>query len=305
MTIDAWHTGIQPKFKGTYNLHHALEGKDADLDFFLMTSSVSGSTGFTSEANYCASNAFLDAFARYRRSIGKPAVAVGLGMISEIGFMHEDAETEARLLRKGVQALPEDEFLQIIDLALSEPQTTTVVDGKPVYDPLKSSHILTGLEVNSVKELRRQGFNVSPAAFEDVRAAALAASLDAEDASPAAASGTLTSETSSSGLPREVAETLATKGKDDPAAAITAIKELASAELSNLTLIPVAKINVHSPIAEYGMDSLIAADFRTWFYQIFGGIDVPFAELFKPTATVGGLAEFVAKGIQAVAEGKQ
>ena len=289
MTHEAWHTGVQPKFKGTYNLHYALEGNDSDLDFFLMTSSVSGSTGFASEANYCASNSFLDAFARYRCSIGKPAVAVGLGMISGIGFIHEDMETEARLLRKGIQALSEDEFLQIIDLALSEP-SATATDGR--YDPLQKSHILTGLEVFGVRELRKQGFDVLPSAFTDVRAASLAASLESEDEISVAP---FTHE-SSSGFPRLLAEALSVK---DNTSVIATIANLASEKLSNLTLISIDKISAQIPIGEYGMDSLIAADFRTWFYQTFNA-DVPFAELFKPDATVMGLAEFVGQAIQSV-----
>src|SRR5262245_9254419 len=35
MTNEAWHTGIDPKWKGTWNLHNALEGHDDQLDFFL------------------------------------------------------------------------------------------------------------------------------------------------------------------------------------------------------------------------------------------------------------------------------
>ncbi|XP_044717410.1 KR domain-containing protein [Hirsutella rhossiliensis] len=74
MSNDAWHTGIRPKWQGTWNLHDALEGHDEALDFFLMTSSLSGSCGTATESNYCAANGFLDAFTRWRRGQGKPAI---------------------------------------------------------------------------------------------------------------------------------------------------------------------------------------------------------------------------------------
>lgn len=283
MTHEAWHNGIQPKFKGSYNLHDALEGNDAELDFFLMTSSVSGSIGFASEANYCASNSFLDAFARYRRSIGKPAIAVGLGMISEIGFMHEDPETEARLLRKGVQTLPENEFLQIIDIALSESKDPSV--GQSSWDPLQSSHILTGLETFAVKDLRKQGFDVSPPAFADPRAALLAASLDEDQAEDSDIP--LSSATVSSDSPAEV-EQVVSKPRD-PSAPST-IVDLARAKLSSLTLVPVTKIDPMAPLAEYGMDSMVATDFRTWFYQTFK-VDVPYTELFASGMTLTKLVD--------------
>ena len=247
-----------------------------------MISSVSGSIGFTSEANYCASNSFLDAFARYRRSIGKPAIAVGLGMISEIGFMHEDPETEARLLRKGVQTLPENEFLQIIDIALSESNDPSV--GQSSWDPLQSSHILTGLETFAIKDLRKQGFDVSPPAFADPRAALLAASLDEDEAKAEAEDGDIppSSATASSYSPAEIEQVLSKPR--DPSVPST-ILDLARAKISNLTLVPVKRIDPLAPLAEYGMDSMVAADFRTWFYQTFK-VDVPYTELFASGMTL-------------------
>jgi hypothetical protein len=64
-----WHTGIDSKVQGTWNISNALKGKDSDLDFFLLTSSISGSVGTATEGNYCAANYFLDNFARKYRSL--------------------------------------------------------------------------------------------------------------------------------------------------------------------------------------------------------------------------------------------
>lgn len=68
MTSTSWQTSVKPKWAGTWNLHTAIEGYDDALDFFLMTSSMNGTVGLPTESNYCAANAFLDAFAFYRRS---------------------------------------------------------------------------------------------------------------------------------------------------------------------------------------------------------------------------------------------
>ena len=84
------HTGIDPKVQGTWNVHNAIKGKDSELDFFLMSSSISGSVGTATESNYCAANYFLNVFARYRWSLGLPATLVGLGMISEVGYLHDN-----------------------------------------------------------------------------------------------------------------------------------------------------------------------------------------------------------------------
>ncbi|CEN60641.1 hypothetical protein ASPCAL03077 [Aspergillus calidoustus] len=157
--------GIDPKWKGTWNIHHALQGHEDALDFFLLTSSVSGSVGTATESNYCAANCFLDEFARWRRAQGKPAVSVGLGMISEVGYLHENPDIEALLLRKGIAPLNEQEFLQVIGFALAGSGQV---------------HILTGLEGTSVRNLMAQGFDVQSGTLQDPLTALLLASLQAE-----------------------------------------------------------------------------------------------------------------------------
>lgn len=147
MSNEFWHNGIDPKLFGTWNLHNAIKGKDAALDFFLMTSSVSGSVGTATESNYCSVDYFFDIFAGNRHSLGLPATSVGLGMISEVGYLHENPEIEVLLLRKGIQAINENELLRIIDLALTPPRSTATRPGDiALVDPLTASHILTGLE---------------------------------------------------------------------------------------------------------------------------------------------------------------
>ncbi|KAK8070927.1 putative polyketide synthase [Apiospora hydei] len=179
MTNDAWHTGIQPKWSGTWNLHYALEGHDDALDFFAMTSSLSGSCGTATESNYCAANGFLDAFAQWRRSHHKPAVALGLGMISEVGYLHENPEIEALLLRKGIQPLNEEEFLQVFDLGLAGPggDFDFAAHRGSQTPALNLAHILTGLEPLGIRKLMDKGFDVNNGIMEDARTSLLAASL--------------------------------------------------------------------------------------------------------------------------------
>ncbi|KAK8102046.1 hypothetical protein PG984_015192 [Apiospora sp. TS-2023a] len=178
MHNSAWHTGIDPKYQGTWN-HRALEGQDTSLDFFLLTSSVSGTVGTATESNYCSAKGFLDAFARYRRSLGRPCVSVGLGMISEVGYLHENPEIEAPLLRKGIQPLNEDEFLQVVDLALASEAAGRVED----------AHLLTGLEPDAARQLIAQGFDVTThGVLVEARSGILMASLKAEQETADAAS---------------------------------------------------------------------------------------------------------------------
>lgn len=84
-------------------------------------------------------------------------------MISAVGYLHENPELEALLLHKGIQAIDEDELLQIIDMALSLKMTKS-----HAYHAFAQSHVLTGLEPLGLKELRKKDFATNterPAGF--------------------------------------------------------------------------------------------------------------------------------------------
>jgi len=276
MSNEYWHTGIDPKVQGTWNLHNSLKasGRDSKLDFFLMTSSISGSVGTATESNYCSGNHFLDIFARFRRGQGLPAVSVGLGMISEVGYLHENPEIEALLLRKGIQAIDQDELLQIIDIALS-PNSTMGIHHP--HDTLANSHLLTGLEPFGLKELRKKGFEGTNPTLDDPRANLLASALDGQ--------ADILRHAQDGKLPTEVAQ-----GIESGQALSEAVLEHIQRRFGNLVLMKYEAVDVKKPLAEYGMDSMIAAEFRTWFYQSLV-VDVPFLTLLSKTCCLEALRD--------------
>lgn len=287
MSHKAWHTGIQPKWQGTWNIHHALEGKDDKLDFFLLTSSVSGSVGTATESNYCSANHFMDCFARYRRSLGKPACSLGLGMISEVGYLHENPEIEALLLRKGIQPLNEEEFLQVVDLSIA---------GKPFangaeYDKLSRSHILTGLEPLAIRELLKKGFDVNNNTMQDPRSVLLSASLESDNSEGDSSSAPSVTAPWAAGLAPDLLKAFAS----DSASAATmneAILGLVRKRFSNLILMPLDKVDDSRSLAQYGMDSMIAAEYRTWFWTVFK-VDIPFMDILSATNSLRTLTSLV------------
>jgi hypothetical protein len=56
MTAKSWHSALDPKVGGAWNLHHALQQLPktdrGEIDFFLMTSSISGALGAATKCNY-------------------------------------------------------------------------------------------------------------------------------------------------------------------------------------------------------------------------------------------------------------
>lgn len=287
MSSKSWHASIRPKVQGTWNLHNALRdgARDGQLDFFIMTSSISGTVGTATESNYCSGNAFLDSFARYRNSLDLPAISVGLGMISEVGYLHEHPDIEQLMKRKGIHAINEDELLQIMDLAITNQYPRT---WKPHYDNLVSSHLLTGIEFMGLKEQRDHGFEGDNHVLADPRAslfaAAFARSTNAADGADAAAGH---------GLPEVVAQAL----RDGSSASVLdVVRTIVTKKISNLILLPVEKLEPEQHLGEFGLDSMLAAEFRTFIFKALE-VDVPFMTLLAKSTSVNDLAQLIADGL--------
>ena len=279
-----WHTGIDPKVQGTWNLYNKLRSGDRDsqLDFFLLTSSVSGSVGTATECNYCAGNHFLDLFARHLRGRGLPAVSLGLGMISEVGYLHENPEIEALLLRKGIQPIDADELLQLVDLALS---SNAVMGIHHPYDALAVAHLLTGLEASGMKELRRRGFSGNHPTLEDPRAGVLLSALEGDD-------GGRAGHAQDGSLPAEVA-----KATEAGETLEQAVLDHVRRRFGNLVLMKYEAVDVKKPLADYGMASMLGAEFRSWLYQSLAA-DVPLSTLLGKSCTLETLTDIALEGLE-------
>ncbi|KAL8337937.1 hypothetical protein RB601_006693 [Gaeumannomyces tritici] len=176
MSHGAWHAGVRPKWQGSWKLDRSLArgGRDADLYFFLLTSSVNGSVGTATESNYCSANGFLDAFARHRRGRGKPAGVGGPRHDLRSRLPAREPRDRGAAAPQGHPALSEGEFLQVVDLALAPPGATG--DNKAPAP----AHILTGLEPFGLHGLIRRGFAVESGTTQDPCCDFLAAALFAD-----------------------------------------------------------------------------------------------------------------------------
>ena len=102
-TADMFLRAMAPKAGGAMNLHAACAGMN--LDFFILFSSISSVTGNPGQAGYCAANAFLDAFAHWRRSRGLPGLAINWGPMAAAGYVARNSAVEAHLRRIGYDLL--------------------------------------------------------------------------------------------------------------------------------------------------------------------------------------------------------
>ena len=186
--------------------------------------------------------------------------------------MHEHPEIEQKLARRGVAAITEDDVLQIVDVALSGPQKSTSFGGGAA-----DAHILTGLEFSNIQSLWVQGYEPS---HENVRNDPRLSILTL---------ATPNFQHSKDSAPPVISAALA--NKDLPLLKATVFKALAT-KLSHLILMPLEKFTQEMCLHEVGMDSMLAAEYRTFVFRTYG-VDIPFLTLMSSTTCMLDLTGLV------------
>jgi acyl transferase domain-containing protein len=120
---------LASKVRAAEVLHDLTRSRD--LSAFVVFSSVAGILGTPGQAAYAAANSALDAFARWRRAQGMPAVSLAWGL-----WAHEDgmgaglSDTDvARMGRAGVAPLPVGTALELFDRGLTSAEPVIVAVG--------------------------------------------------------------------------------------------------------------------------------------------------------------------------------
>jgi hypothetical protein len=93
---------------------------DQPLDFFILTSSITGLLGSAGQANYTAANQFLCGLAGQRRKRGLAATAINLGPIAGVGLLERENKQmlESIMQRLSLMPVSEGDFHQIIAEAI-------------------------------------------------------------------------------------------------------------------------------------------------------------------------------------------
>lgn len=121
MSYEDWRTSQDPKVIGTWNLHNALLGT-SNLDFFIMTSSLTGLLGLPFQANYASANSFLDSFMQYRHSLNLPCSVLDLGVMEDIGFVSNSSTLLKQYRGIGAYMVQEQEFMDAIQVCIQKSQ---------------------------------------------------------------------------------------------------------------------------------------------------------------------------------------
>ncbi|KAB8228301.1 type I polyketide synthase [Aspergillus alliaceus] len=123
MSFTDWNAAVEPKVRGTWNLHEAGLNNQ-ELDFFVLFSSCGGITGYWGQANYSAANTFLDSFVQFRHRQGLVASVIDVGVMGDVGFVSQNPDVLDRLDRSGLRILREQDLLDAMVLALRRSRPT-------------------------------------------------------------------------------------------------------------------------------------------------------------------------------------
>ena len=239
MSSEDLHAATRPKVQGTINLAKYLP---AQLDFFVMLSSISGAVGTQGQGNYAAANTFQDAFARRLASEGRHCISLNLGVILNVGYAAE-RDLVAGLHRDGFQGLAEGELMALLEYAC-DPQCPAARD--PERAQIVSG--LLGAETFPYDIFRACYWTNRPICRYLMQLADCQAQL----------SGLKNSAVDSSS-PSAIIAAAADDAEAAEAATLLLVDRIAS-----LLNVPVADIDTRLPIAAFGIDSLISLELKNW-----------------------------------------
>ncbi|KAJ5154650.1 uncharacterized protein N7500_010089 [Penicillium coprophilum] len=234
MTYEQWGAALRPKVIGSLNLHDQFQSPD--LEFFITLSSVGGIVGNACQANYTAGCTYQDALADYRAARGLPSISINLGNVKSVGVLAKQEDIASHLERVGFRANEEEEVLQLFQAAIQS----------PLREP-GSARILSGIAAFSN--------------HEDIpwRKEARFADLSRYQSSYSTLQG------------KENRSIVSLKERlsfcSSRSAAVEFIIHALAMKLSNIFMIPESDINIKLPLAEYGVDSLVAVELRSWLVQ--------------------------------------
>ncbi|KAF1843183.1 polyketide synthase [Cucurbitaria berberidis CBS 394.84] len=309
LTFSQWQRGLAVKVDGTINLHKA--SLHLPLDFFVLVSSNVAQVALPTQATYCASNNFQNEFARYRRSIGLPAMAVEFGLIEEAGDLGQNPVYHNATMRNGLYHTSEYAFLEHLDHVFANIGIDNQMSDWRRYDNRADGHLITALDPARLLELEKaQQGTASSELFSkarwhsDVRFSHIIRAMENLAAlDEGATAKPHTPLNSSSDAQAALSEVDAIVGSKDIGEATLLVTKSIIARMADMLFISAEGIDATKGVAAYGMDSLIAAELRNWFVSTYK-CTISFLKLLDTATSITELADIViASRVEVVGKG--
>lgn len=233
---------LTPKVRGAFNVDYLT--REDPLDLFILFSSITTFIGNPGQANYVAANGYLEGLARRRRQQGLPALAVGWGAISDVGYLARNEDVRDAIASKaGTQQFTAQQALNALTRLISTD------DGSMERAVLSVAPMNWGIALGGLEILNK------PTYVTMKRRATLSPQAVSENFDLAAL----------------------IEGKTMPEARAL-VSGLLAKEVSTVLRTPVDDINTKRPLTDLGMDSLMGVELRMSAQQKLG-IDIPLASV--------------------------
>ncbi|RAK85777.1 hypothetical protein BO79DRAFT_231135 [Aspergillus costaricaensis CBS 115574] len=233
MSYSDWQTAVNPKAQGSWNLHKLLP---RGLDFFIMLSSMNGIVGHVGQVNYAAGNTFQDALAHHRVQCGENAASLDLGLFTFTGRVARDP----RLLKIMLDVFPH----------------------KPITEP--EFHALLDVYCNPTLCKERglpcqPSFGMRPHEGATTKAYWLERPMFRYMAQQRSSEGHRERQGQSINLAS------AFRGAGSMADATAAVTKALTVKLARTLSVEEGSLDDNKALHQYGVDSLVAVELRTWF----------------------------------------
>jgi acyl transferase domain-containing protein/acyl-CoA synthetase (AMP-forming)/AMP-acid ligase II/acyl carrier protein/phospholipid N-methyltransferase len=231
--------------------------KNIPLDHFILFSSATALFGSPGQSSHCAANAFLDALAFYRNANGLPALSLNWGLWSQTGIVAGDKAE--RLVGKfnWIKSIPTTEGADLF-YSLMNADAPQVAIMPILWKALEPSMLPIGLQ-NFIS-------GCMPAGNEYSKAAKPEAGTEGRQ------------------------EQFTFTSDDGP------VHEYMTATIAEITGIPVTEIDVHCPLLNMGMDSLLSIELKNYIKKDWN-VDINLARLMEGIS-IHELAQEVTKQLR-------
>ena len=289
MTPEKFQRALTPKVRGAQTLHNSLSSHD--LDFFVMTSSISATIGQPGQSNYAAANSFLDNLAYQRQLAGLPGTSLVLPMVLGVGVVAENDFLEDKIGRRGLYGVDEREMLRGFEAAMSQPTPSS-----PSSVTHANSTIVMGLDPSRLAAALTAAagadtdidWSLDPR-FAQLQPLISAAAGGAESTSGADGSG--------ASFADQIIATATSVGYE---AAVQMAGKHIMAKCGSILILPADQFEFEGgrSVSSYGLDSMIGAELRNWLFKELR-LNIAFQELLSAELGFRGLAEMVLGGLGA------
>ncbi|CAI7630711.1 unnamed protein product [Penicillium discolor] len=305
LTPSKWNLGLSAKVLGTQNLHAAT--KSLPLDFFVMTTSLESVLALATQSAYTAANNFQEVFARYRRSQGLPASTASFGLITDVGHLSTNITTINMMARNKVLGITEYRFLRLLEPAFLNNDPFPVQESKggrepwigASDDPLSAVSTVTCLDpallaskkMDELASSAGGAGSILPKWYTDARVSLVMRAFEDADRSHNDESANHAKNNNAGGILREDFEA-AINASDDRNKVEEMVTRAIQNTVAEMLFIDASGVDPTRTVAEYGVDSLIAAELRNWFNTSFMA-DISMLDLLDTRMSMKALAKMV------------